>query len=123
LNNLIIVGQSAKPGAVKVFSTGSALDGGPRDELRSPVEHGEPPSFAEVFSFVPFDGTSGVRVATTSTTRGADLLVSGVTAKGDRAKILKYDVAPDKSSNRLHAVQASEVFSAAGSMPLAIGGD
>ena len=74
----IIVGQLAGRGEVKVFSTGSALQGGPEDELKSPVEHGEPPKYAEDFSFIPFDGKSGVLVATTSTTMGADLLVSGV---------------------------------------------
>ena len=118
----IIVGQLTGRGEVKVFSTGSALQGGPKDELKSPVEHGEPPQYAEDFSFVPFDGTAGVRVATTSTTMGADLLVSG--AQGDTTKILKYNIAPpDESSNTLHAVKTGEVFSAAGSTPLVIGGD
>jgi len=120
----IVVGQLTNPGEVKVFSTGSALDGGPRDELRSPVEHGEPPKFAEVFSFVPFDGSSGVRLATTSTTSGANLLVSGVSTQDDTAKVLKYDlVPPDKNSNGLHAVQLGEISSAAGSVPFALGGD
>ena len=105
-----------------MFSTGSALQGGPKDELKSPVEHGEPPQYAEDFSFVPFDGQSGVRVATTSTTMGADLLVSGT--QRDTAKILKFEIAPpDETSNKLHAVQTNEVFSIAGSAPLVIGGD
>ncbi|MGH6735035.1 MAG: multicopper oxidase domain-containing protein [Methyloceanibacter sp.] len=118
----IIVGRLEGPGEVKVFSTGSALQGGPEDELKSPVEHGEPPAYAEDFSFVPFDSQSGVRVATTSTTMGADLLVSG--AQGDTAKILKFEIArPDEISTKLHAVQTNEVYSAAGSVPLVIGGD
>jgi hypothetical protein len=109
-------------GEVKVFSTGSALQGGPEDELKSPVEHGEPPKYAEDFSFIPFDGNSGVLVATTSTTMGADLLVSG--AQGDTAKILKYNIVPpDETSKKLHAIQTSEVLSAASSTPLVIGGD
>ncbi|MEZ5875663.1 MAG: multicopper oxidase domain-containing protein [Hyphomicrobiales bacterium] len=118
----IIIGQSSGQGEVKVYSTGSALQGGPEDELRSPVEHGEPPQYAEDFSFIPFDGTSGVRVATTSTTLGADLLVSG--AQGDAAKVLKFEIVPpDETSDKLHAVKTNEVFSAAGSSPLVIGGD
>jgi hypothetical protein len=118
----IIVGQLAGRGEVKVFSTGSALQGGPEDELKSPVEHGEPPEYAEDFSFVPFEGQSGVRLATTSTTMGADLLVSG--ARGDIAKILKFEIAPpDETSSELHAVQTGEVFSGAGSKPLPVGGD
>ncbi len=118
----IIVGQLTGRGEVKVFSTGSAIQGGPKDELKSPVEHGEPPEYAEDFSFVPFDGKSGVRVAATSTTMGADLLVSG--AAGDTAKILKFEIAPpDETSTKLHAVKTSEVFSGAGSTPLALGGD
>ena len=82
----IVVGQLTEPGEVKVFSTGSALEGGPKDELRSPIEHGELPNFAEDFSFAPFEGASGVSVATTSTTTGASLLVSGVSTKDDTAK-------------------------------------
>jgi hypothetical protein len=63
-----------------------------------------------------------VRVATTSTTKGADLLVSG--AQGDTAKILKFEIAPpDDTLSKLQAVKADEVFSAAGSTPLVIGGD
>ena len=105
----IIVGQLTGRGEVKVFSTGSALQGGPKDELKSPVEHGEPPQYAEDFSFVPFE-KSGVRVATTSTTMGADLLVSGAT--GTSAQILKFEIAPpDETSDKLHAIQTSEVFS------------
>jgi hypothetical protein len=53
---------------------------------------------------------------------GADLLVSGAT--GDTAKILKFEIAPpDETSDKLHAVQTSEVFSEASSKPLALGGD
>ena len=63
-----------------------------------------------------------MRVATTSTTMGADLLVSG--AAGDTAKILKFEIAPpDKTSTKLHAVKTNEVFSGTGSKPLALGGD
>ena len=76
----IVVGQLADGAQVKVYSSGSALDGGPSMYLHSPVHHGHGTKFREIASFTPFDGTAGVRVATTSTTTGADLLVSGVSA-------------------------------------------
>ncbi len=81
--------QLADAGTVKVFSSGSALDDGPALYLHSPNEHGHAPTFREIASFNPFDGTSGTRVATTSTTTGAHLLVSGVAA-GPRRK--RYEV-------------------------------
>jgi FtsP/CotA-like multicopper oxidase with cupredoxin domain len=120
----IIVGRLAGPGEVKVFSTGSALQGGPKDELKSPVEHGEPPQYAEDFSFIPFDGQYGVSVATTSTTTGANLLVSGVSTKDNTETVRKYELAPpDETSKKLHAVQLGEVSSAPGSAPYGLGGD
>ena len=48
------------------------------------------PTFREIASFNPFDGASGTRVATTSTTTGAHLLVSGVAA-GRSASVVKYE--------------------------------
>jgi hypothetical protein len=44
--------------------------------------------FREMASFQPFDGSAGTRIATTSTTTGANLLVSG--GKPD-ASVLKYE--------------------------------
>jgi len=82
----IVVSQLADAGTVKVFSSGSALDDGPALYLRSPSEHGHAPTFREIASFNPFDGTSGTRVATTSTTTGADLLVSGVASQGQGSR-------------------------------------
>ena len=64
----IVVSQLEDAGTVKVFSSGSALDDGPALYLQSPNAHGHPPTFREIASFNPFDGTSGTRVATTSTT-------------------------------------------------------
>lgn len=71
----IVVGQ-LDGSKVKVFSSGSALDGGPSMYLHSASAH-QHASFAEMASFSPFGETArGVNVATTSTTEGADLLVS-----------------------------------------------
>jgi FtsP/CotA-like multicopper oxidase with cupredoxin domain len=120
----IVVSQLAGPGTVKVFSSGSALDEGPALYLHSPNEHGHAPAFREIASFNPFEGTSGTRVATTSTTTGADLLVSGVAAQGRSASVVRYEFArPSAQATTLQARRLGEVFSAAGSQPAMLGGD
>jgi hypothetical protein len=92
--------------------------------LQGPVEHGQPTDFTEAFSFAPFGGESGVRVATTSTTTGAHLLVSGISPRDKQVQVLKYDlVRPDKKAARLQAVRLSTVSSTAGSAPPGLGGD
>ncbi|MDJ0513997.1 MAG: multicopper oxidase domain-containing protein [Methyloceanibacter sp.] len=117
----IIVGQLGGPGEVKVFSTGSALQGGPTLELRSPVlQHDDLPEFFEVYSFAPFDG--GVRVATTSTTVGADLLVSGMSDK--TAEVRKYEfVLSRDDANSIEAKQLGEVYTATNAPAPFVGGD
>ena len=108
----IVVSQLADAGTVKVFSSGSALDPGPAMYLHSPSDHGRHPTFREIASFNPFDGTSGTRVATTSTTHGAHLLVSGVASQGKGASVLKYDfVRPDAQATTLTAKRLGEVYS------------
>ena len=120
----IIVSQLADAGAVKIYSTGSALEAGPALELQSPVEHGELPTFDEVYSFEPFDGAGGVRVATTSTTTGANLLVSGVPNADKSAKVLKFDfVRPTEDASTVIAKKLGEVYQASGSAALLVGGD
>ena len=120
----IIVSQLAENGAVKIYSTGSALDGGPAGELKSPVEHGELPTFDEVYSFEPFDGAGGVRVATTSTTTGADLLVSGISNADKMAKVLKFDfLRPTADAKTVFAKKLGEVYAASGSDAPLVGGD
>jgi FtsP/CotA-like multicopper oxidase with cupredoxin domain len=125
----IIVSQLADAGTVKVFSSGSALDDGPALYLHSPSEHGHAPTFREIASFNPFDGRAGTRVATTSTTTGADLLVGGVTSQGPSASpgtsvVRRYElVRPNAQAATLQARRLGEVFSAAGSQPAVLGGD
>src|SRR5204863_6704057 len=63
----IIVGQLAESGSVKIFSNGSALDGGPSLYLQSPLHHDHGAHFREIAAFEPFGGSAGTRVATTST--------------------------------------------------------
>ena len=107
---------------MKVFSSGSALDGGPSLYLQSPVHHGHAAHFREIASFKPFDGAAGARVATTSTTTGADLLVSGVAAGGSEASVLKYDfVRPNAQATTLQAVRVGEVWSGKASQPPVLG--
>jgi FtsP/CotA-like multicopper oxidase with cupredoxin domain len=119
----IVVGQLTSPGTVKVYSSGSALQGGPKTYLESAMLHSPIIDFAEAAEFIPFDGASGVSVATTSTTTGADLLVSGL-SQDKTAQIRKYQfVRPSTSATMLQAVELGKVISAADSPPYMLGGD
>jgi hypothetical protein len=119
----IVVGQLAGPGQVKVFSSGSALEGGPAMYL-APADHSPIVAFKEMAGFTPFDGASGVTVATTSTTSGADLLVSGVSAKDGTGQVLKYElVRPSPHATNMLIEPLGTVLSAAGSAPNVLGGD
>ena len=120
---MIVVGQLAGPGEVKVYSSGSRLEGGPKIYVAS-AEHTPIANFAEVASFKPFDEASGVSVATTSTTSGADLLISGISPDDKSAQVLKFElVRPDPDAVTLDAKQLSTVISAPGSLPNGLGGD
>jgi hypothetical protein len=120
----IVVSQLADSGLVKIFSSGSALDGGPSLYLQSPLHHDHGAQFREIASFKPFDASAGVRVATTSTTTGANLLVSGVATGGTDASVFKYDfVRPSLQSTTLQAVRLGQVWTGKGSQPAILGGD
>ena len=120
----IVVSQLADKGTVKVFSSGSALDGGPSLYLQSPLHHDHGAQFREIASFEPFAGSAGARVATTSTTTGANLLVSGVAAGGTDASVFKYDfVRPNAQSRTLQAMRLGQVWSGKESQPPMLGGD
>ncbi|MFD0360348.1 multicopper oxidase domain-containing protein [Nocardia sp. GCM10030253] len=84
----IVTGMLGGDGMVRVWSSGSRLDGGPAMYTESPNHHSDTVSFREITSFAPFGVGAGVRVATTSTTSGADLLVSGVAVNG--TEVRKY---------------------------------
>ena len=119
----IVVGQLTGPGEVKVYSSGSRLEGGPKVYLAA-ADHTPVATFAEIASFKPFDEASGVSVATTSTTTGADLLVSGIPPADKSVQVLKFElVRPDPDAVRLDARQLSTVVSAPGTSPNALGGD
>jgi hypothetical protein len=67
----------------------------------------------------------GTRVATTSTTTSADLLVGGVASQGQSASVVwRYEfVRPHAQATTLQARRLGEVFSATGSQPAVLGGD
>jgi hypothetical protein len=120
----IVVSQLANIGSVRIFSSGSALDGGPSLYLHSPLQHGHGAEFREIAEFKPFDGPAGTRVAITSTTTGANLLVSGVAAWGTDASVLKFElVRPNAEAKTLQAVRLGQVWSGKGSQPVIVGGD
>jgi hypothetical protein len=108
---------------VKVYSSGSRLEGGPKIYIAS-AEHTPIADFAEIASFKPFDGASGVSVATTSTTSGADLLVSGISPADKSVQVLKFElVRPDPDAVKLDARQLSTILSTGGAQPNVLGGD
>ena len=120
----IIVSQLADKGSVKIFSSGSALDGGPSLYLLSRLHHDHGAHFREIASFEPFGGSGGTRVATTSTATGANLLVSGVAPGGTDATVIKYDlVRPNAQSTTLELTRLGQVWSGKGSLPPSLGGD
>jgi FtsP/CotA-like multicopper oxidase with cupredoxin domain len=118
----IAASQLSGAGTVKVFSTGTALQGNPPMYLHSAMMHETTSNFSEIASFKPFVGASAVRVATTSTTIGADLLVSG--APGGKVQIAKFRFA--RSNPQAHALTATRVhaiWSGVGTDPAVLGGD
>lgn len=116
----IIVGQLAGKGTVKVFATDSRIDGGPAMYLASPSQENHAGAFREISSFEPFSG--GAQVATTSTTMGASLLVSGTA--GQATRILKYDFTrADPKATTLTPVPLGEVAGLQGASVAALGGD
>lgn len=82
----ILVGQAAGAGEVRVFSSGSALNGEPMLYLDSPDDPNMAVTFQQGASLRPFPKAGGVSIATTSTTTGADLLVSGEAGSGSVVK-------------------------------------
>jgi hypothetical protein len=92
--------------------------------LESPVHHDHGGPFHEIAEFKPFDGAGGARVATTSTTTGANLLVSGVAAGGTDASVLKYElVRPNAQATTLQAMRLGQVWSGKSATPAILGGD
>ncbi|MDT5184103.1 MAG: hypothetical protein QOI29_2261, partial [Mycobacterium sp.] len=118
----IIVGQLAGKGTVKVFAGESRLDGGPAMYLSNPAHHDHSSAFREIVSFEPFSGSAGAQVAATSTTMGANLLVTGTS--GQATRILKYDFTrADPKATTLTPIPLGEVAGLRGASVAALGGD
>ena len=121
----IVVAQDSAPGFVEVFSSGSALDGEPEIYLRSPDQHDAKVAYREIASFTPFADapSSGVRVATTSTVQGADLLVSGLDAAGSGVRVRKYGFErTSPKASTLSPKLLNEMGSSPGTAPSWLGG-
>jgi hypothetical protein len=122
----IVIAQDAAPGTVKVFSSGSALDGQPTVYLESSDQHDRAVAFREIASFAPFGDapSSGVRAATTSTTSGADVLLSGLDAAGTAVRVRRYAMScatPDATTLTPRLI--ADVESTPGTVPSSLGGD
>ena len=118
----IVASQLAGNGSVKIFSGGSALDEGPAIYLGQ-CRCGKDTPFRETASFNPFTESGGVQVATTSTTTGANLLVSGSTNAKSKASVIKYDfVRPTPEARTLQPVRMGEVWAGNATAPATIGG-
>ena len=87
----IVTGQLGDRGTVRVWSNGSRLDGFPIMYTDNPNHHDADIKYRQIASFEPFAAGGGVTVGTTSTTSGADLLVSG--SGPDRAELQKLALA------------------------------
>jgi FtsP/CotA-like multicopper oxidase with cupredoxin domain len=120
----IVVGQLAGEGMVKVFSSGSALDGGPSMYLQSPNDAGHGARFREVASLNPFGKAGGVHVATTSTTTGAHLLVGSGSGPGPDARVLKFDfVRSEADKSTLESKLLGGAVSLTGAKAAVLAGD
>jgi FtsP/CotA-like multicopper oxidase with cupredoxin domain len=118
----IAVGQLSGAGMVKVFSTTTTLQGAPKMYLHSAMMHELASDFSQIAAFKPFGTVSAVRVATTSTTIGADLLASG--GSGGNLKIEKYRLRwSNPNDHELTAMPVHAVWSGTGTAPAVVGGD
>ena len=92
--------------------------------MQSAAAHTPIPIFTDIAQFKAFGQASGVRVATTSTTVGADLLLSGASQADGTVRVRKYQlVKPSAEADTLVARQIGEVSSIQGAFPGFVGGD
>lgn len=108
----IITGQLAGDGTVATWSAGSRLDGAPVFYTHSMSGQQGHVMFRQTASFTPF-AAAPVTVATTSTTVGADLLVSGAGPQG--AEVVRFGLARgEPQANTLSANVISRLPAIAG---------
>ncbi|MGK2883134.1 MAG: multicopper oxidase family protein [Mycobacterium sp.] len=103
----VVTGQLGDQGTVRVWSSGSLLDGGPLMYTESPDHHAGQVMFTQIASFEPFT-SGGVQVATTSNTVGADLLVSGMGPDGPVVQKLEL-ARPDPEATTVSPTQIGTV--------------
>lgn len=114
----IIAGQLASPGRVRIYSSGSALDGEPTLYLMSPDAATMDLHFSRIADFVPTRSpVNGVTVATTSTLYGADLL-TGTPRQVTRWRLER----PARSARHLKARLLGRVQQADGHRPSPLAG-
>ena len=118
----IVAGRRSGGSMVNVYSSGSALQGNPPMYLESPNSHDRMVDFSLVATFNPLAGSPGVRLATTSTSYGADLLVSGANSSGGM-QVAKYRLTrPTRTATTLQAARLNVVGAWPGRQFAAIGG-
>ncbi|WP_457148721.1 multicopper oxidase domain-containing protein [Mycobacterium sp. URHB0021] len=114
----IVTGQVGGAGTVRVWSSGSRLDGQPGMYLDNPNHHEENVKYAQIASFEPFAG-AGVTVATTSTTHGADLLAAGMVPGGPEVRKFTLErPAPDRKTLAPKLIATVPMPTAPGVVPL-----
>ena len=118
----IVTGQLGDRGTVRIWSSGSRLDGFPAMYEESPNHHDVDIKYTQVASFEPIPDANGVTVATTSTTDGAELQVSGRGAGG--AVVQKLGLArPNPTATTLAPTVVTTLPALAGvSGPAPLGG-
>jgi hypothetical protein len=89
--------------------------------LESPNHHDADIKYTQIASFEPFTGGTGLTVATTSTTSGADLLVSGKAGNG--AEVRKIALArPNPTATTLAPTVIATLPALAGNGPAPLAG-
>lgn len=121
----IVLAQESGPGWVKVFSSGSALDGDPGVYLTNPNAHDENITFRETARFTPFADAPefGLRVATSSTVFGAEIIASGLDSTGTLSRVRFYTLAPaSATATTLTASLSTELAPAPSAASRPVGG-
>lgn len=119
----IITGKLTGDSEVKVFSSGSRMNGHPALYTVSP-NSAMGANFSPIASFKAFPGSvnTGVRVAATSTVYGADLLISSATIGKRKSKVLKLDLDRDAKQQLLTPKLIDKVYTSPEGSILTVGG-
>ena len=121
----IVVSQLTDRGSVKIFSSGSALDGGPPLYLQSPMDHAHSTHFREIAAFEPFDGFCRYMGRHDQHDDGRQSAGQRRCGWRRRRKCCSNTSSsrPNAQSTTLQAVRLGQVWSGKGSQPAILGGD